>query len=446
MKIKLMAALAVGALAFLGACSKDSTSGGGGEPDTSNNVRIRITHPQNTTSRTVADPMTGETPTDLEAGHIFFCNTAGVIVKHVSIDNAGWGSQDLTIDDILDQQAVVQDVPEWPGLYCVIVSGISNEDLGLDGRTDRDLEDENISTINNVQVPLSLLNNTNGDVTDVPMYGTGVVDRTATGITTEGLEEYDAAVSVRMYSVAARLQIEKLTPIVYEDPINGFKATIDSFTVEGIYLNNVYNNKGLSYQVDAIPGVDDANYITTSQDPLFYLPTSTIYDADGIGFWMADNGMSTQVLNADPTADPSSFFIDEHVWAYNVHPSNQVTVAEDDEYQDTDVPHVVVRFSEVTITIEDLDPDDDIDIATTTENIAATGPQFITLARYRFGAGDDNAGDLITRFDKNQIYTLGDIRFNFDNLNPIPEADPMDVHVTVEMIPWTDHPIVWDNN
>ncbi len=424
-RISILAAMAVALLALVASCSRENT-GAEFDPQGTSSVMISLNYPDSDSTRADADPIADGTKLELQAGHILFCDASGEILKHVGIDNTV-GSQNFTIGEISTDplqtgEAVVQNLPNT----VVRAHLISNDQQGKIGSASgitTNLEGTDIEDVLDYMMQIGDLNNADGDVANVALYGKGDINFLASG-TTPGGKKFGAAVMLDVKALATRLQIKKISAkdyVEYDptdlDPSDGtdvLRTTkIDSYTIEGIYVNFYFGQDkvGPEKPVDVLDLINNGSVVEkySTSDPL------APYGTGNAGETMAD------YLDIDASGSPLSVVpATKSIWAYNLFPGN--------------APHVIVRFSEVTLSQWD---------GTGTQigtPITITDPRFITVKGFLFDGGGTVSG-----FEANHIYTIDDIAFDYDDLTDEPEKEPLDVLVRVNLMPWKDHSIVWDN-
>jgi hypothetical protein len=384
-------------------------------------IRIRLHYDGSADTRAQGPIIADQTQLEMGPGHIFFTDAAGRIVHHVGIVDGevgvpytGAGSEGVSLADLRENGEVIEQV-SLSARKCVIVSrdalgGIA-EGSGFTGN----LEGTNISEVKEAMADVSDMNITTGDdagsVATVPLFGEGDIVP-ASG--TENGKDYNAAVSVTMNSVASRVQIRQISAATTPTEIDEESSrtmTITGFTVEGIYINNYYEQMALGAQrvSEGDPvhnGTGVANYVSTSG--IYFQSTGTGYNlADAVG--AGDDG-NVVALSGDGRG-----------WVYNLFPTPVSNASA--------VPHIVIRLSSVTV-VDSSAPDTPV----------TYNDQFLTIGSIRDAASKAE----IVQFDRNYLYTLGNIEFSFANLSSIPEAQSIDVLVSVTMMKWNNRDVEWN--
>ncbi len=173
---------------------------------------------------------------------------------------------------------------------------------------------------------------------------------------------------------------------------------------------------------------DPARYSTTDITAPYYQGVPKAYAATLADSFTAPNNAAT----GDPTVAGGLAFAPNQIiggdpdlrelWAYNLIPGT--------------APHVIIKFSEVEYVNEN-------NVAQT----PITEPRYLTLQTFKYSAAGPghSAGDIITTFVKNNVYTLSDIRFDIDDIEDVPEEDGLDVLIQVNLMHWIDNEIEWSD-
>jgi hypothetical protein len=343
----------------------------------------------------------------LKAGHIFFCTPTGIVSKHVGLGN-GAGSQQLLLSDISSSGATGEGVVEGvlsTATKCYIISNVPTAVIANTGN----LEGSDINDILAKVVYVAQIIDYDGLVANVPMLGEGNVDMTASG-STAGSKSFDATVTVAINALAARLQVGTFTGV--DKTVGTVNTSITKFKIKGIYITHTNDQMTLGSVVSATPEVDRGQSTTAYTKSAYGTDLECLVDE------FASPKLST--TTTPPKVSPAA----GKTWNYNLFPNAAI------------VPHIVVKLSDIYIS-KDGAPE---------ELFNGGGDHFLTLTKFSFGSavGGHSAGDLVTKFEANNIYTLGDIQFNFTHLSVTPEPTPIDVLVKVTMAEWVDNPIVWE--
>jgi hypothetical protein len=414
-KINVMAAAAIVTLATFSSCSKDP----GTDPANEfNKVKFQVTYATDAQSRADGALVANDESLVMKTGHIFFTDAGGRIVEHVRIvSNAGDGAplKEVLLTDIAPtaREAVVIDVP-GTAVACHILSNDVAASMSGITVTGTGMTGQNISAVLSLAATVNNLNAAS-DVSAVPLYGTGNIVAQS-GTTTVNNRPYEATVNVKINAVGGRLQIKEISSATYaytDDQGRSQNITIGDFTVEAIYINNYYPTT----TVGAWNGAT-GNPVNNGSDLAKYAITGTTDYASPSG----QARKLVDELNRTSASGALKPNTANGGWVYNVFPTANGVQA--------NVPHIIVKFSEVKYT----------DSGNAAAGEQTIEDQFITIAKYKLSTG----GTVVNEIASTNIYTFGDIEFNFGNLSPLPEADKLDVLVTVEMMKWKDNSVVWD--
>jgi hypothetical protein len=412
-KINVMTYVAIVALLALGSCTKEN--GGEADPGEMTTVKFQVSY-EGGTSRAVANPLnTGDLLT-LKAGHIFFTDGGGNIVRHVGIVEganltSGPGSERVSLTTVMGEEAVILNVPASVQRCYILANDVAAKIGGSTGVTGNQ-EGNNISTILNLTTTAPNLNSAAGDLSTVAQFGSGTIVPGA-GQTAVGNVPYDAAVEVPIRALTSRIQIKKITGGVFEykdSEDEDQQITIDNFTVEGIYINNYYSEM-------TVASTWPSAVVNHLQDVTKYTTAGTApYSSTGNGYKLADAPLA-QADNSLIVAPADN----SKVWAYNVFPTSESAA------NNANVPHIIIKLSSVTFT----------DSGTGAQNTLTN--QYLTIAKIMTQGGSAT----VNAFLPNNSYTFNDIVFDYSKLSPLPEATEIDVLVTVDLIKWTDNSVVW---
>lgn len=455
----MVAMLAV--LAAMASCSKDPGDGGANLPEDVGAVMVSVSYPSDAT-RAVGDKLKDSEPMKMTSANIFFTDDDGVIIKHVGVGNEN-GSMNFTVRQIESGEGVIKNMTN-ESTKCHILANFMTfrEEDKIEGdKLSVDLADgtTNISTVLDNMMTLNDINDDEGSVANLPLYGVGDVKFVTeggdpiSGTSNAGLK-FGGMVDVKLNSLATRLQIGKITATPWRQTLSGVEGAavwdeesqdwlewedagdimrtveITEFEVQGIYINYFYGKKKLD------PTEEPAGtLIDGKQGYMYYMPNSPNYKPESGGYKVYDQPEDAAVAEDDKPLtlfpDPDAEDPTARVWAYNLLPGA--------------VPHIVVRFSKVVIKdsedqIEDEDPDDPSDDVTEDITEGGTIPYFITVRGFNVGATP------VTTFAVNNLYTLSNLAFNYTDLSEIPEDNSLNVLVNVEMMKWKNNEITWNKN
>lgn len=401
-QFKVMVAAALVGL-VMASCAKDNEISKDDTLTGKTSVKIQLVY-GHTDTRADGAAIADKTNLDFTEGHIFFATSSGTIDKHIGVGNSA-GSIQVSKTDLKGGEVVVEGL-SGSATRCYILFTDVNAKIGSSTGITGDLRGKDISTIKSMVIPVGNINDASGAVANVPLYGEGVVEVVSPDKTSGG-SDYNAKVSVTINSLAARLQIGKISAKVYNytNDSGNQTVTIDAFTVGGIYINNFHQDMTVGSTAGTIiDGADNAGKYSTA--------AGTSYATGGIGEKLCD------VLKTAATGSPLAVAANG-VWAYNLFP--------------TTVPHIIIELTNVKYT----------DSATGTQITIPS--QFIAVQSFKYAPGHANAGEVVTNFAANNIYTLSDIQFNFTNMVHSPYEKTMDVLVEVQMMKWLNNGIVWNN-
>jgi hypothetical protein len=353
--------------------------------------------------RAVGEAITGTTTeSTLTAGHIFFYNsTTGLIDKHVGLDQPGITPNE-TLTDLRAGGVVITGV-DGNVDRCMIV--FNDNGLITTSMTGRQM-----SEVLDAVVLVAEINNTDGSIDNVPLTGTAPlddVDGSAAPV------PYTRQVDMRVTPVGTRLQVGRISAGSYTPEGGGDVVAITAFTVDGIFVTHVNSRMTMSGVAATAPEVD---YLQDQSKYVAPTVTGSGYATGGPGEKLTD--IPDQATGAgDPPAVLAGATA-TGVWAYNLLP--------------TTIPHIVIRLSDVQYTIG------------TGEPRTLAGFKWLTVSRYHFDAG---TGDTpVEEFEPGEVYTIGNLVFNWSHMTDLPETKDGDVNVKVTVAPWVNNDVHWDNN
>jgi hypothetical protein len=161
-----------------------------------------------------------------------------------------------------------------------------------------------------------------------------------------------------------------------------------------------------------------SNLVSNEQDPLKYLASA--YTTAGVACLAEEfggtpkAGTGTPNLSAAPAAGK--------YWVYNLFP--------------TTVPHIIIKIAAGAKYLP---------AGTGATEQTITTVKYITVSTFKYSGGTKDGQD-VAMFEANNIYTLGDIQFDYEDLSDNPEDKAVDALVTVQMLPWVENTIIWSNN
>ncbi|MDR2890143.1 MAG: hypothetical protein LBV18_00805 [Alistipes sp.] len=409
-KFLTLAAAAACTAAMFASCQKDAGNGTKPQEDnTPRTVALKMVYPETDGTRaTGATPVTTADYIDFTSGHIFFVNTASFnIEKHVGIGNSAGSVQVVDVQDFIDAEVVIAEVPAAADAAILIANEIPSGAFGASGITGN-LEGTLYTDIIHNPITVISLNDAAGTVDNVPIFSADTtVERTA-GATPVGEIPFDATVTLPLTTPAARIEIASISavPVTIETAGVTETFTVTDFTVEGIYINNYF-------PVSDIQGAYGENVETPRAvynngiDPANYATTGTTQYVTGNAIGLADL--------VEEAAVEGSVVSETGVWAYNIFGGI---------YAATSHPHIVIKISSFTYEI-DLGGD-------VTERTVST-PRFLTVTGFTNSATDTH----IASIANGTVYSFADLTFDYTNLSPIPEpGTEYAVQAIVTVTPW----------
>jgi hypothetical protein len=372
-------------------------------------VRLSITHGQPAT-RTVAEGIDVQAPVahghtlnvGSGSGHLFFITGDGIITKYVRVlpsgsNNDDGGNTTIGFDKIKGAGgSVIENVPYASEHACIIMN------LPGDGEITGATVGYPISGVMPVVTTEQLYDDdTNGGVDKMPVIGAGAL------IATPG-EAYNKVVEMGVKGIGARIEIREIrTEVVALREITAFKLT-------GIFINNYYPY--IPY-FDEYPALMNAGSDTLNYSAQFFNANngSTLYTADygGLGVTGISSYSETLSVNAGQDAEGEDL-----VWGYNFFP-NEMT--EDKEC----LPHIVLRFQAVSV-YDDHGGGPNYTVTDVT--------RFVTVKGYKIQVN----GDLLSlpTLLRGFVYQIDDFVISYEELQPLPETNAIDVSVTANVIGW----------
>ncbi len=390
MKPLIFTIAACAALAFA-SCSNDGNGNGAGSPQPApgetKSAYIKI----KTGARTRSDEATATgTTATLYSALIYFMDGSPDPVVYEIMSAAPTGA-DLTLAQ-LEEGVLVEDIPSSvTQVYVVGNYDVTDENgNGADFPTDAGDPGVNSLRLSDVRdVVLDIEQVSYGRLADGTVIGNliTVMDGQSTLYVYEtndndwngdtALTEGDYYANVTISPVVARIEIEEIS----------YTGTLESFTLEGIYINNYYQQMpvGLTRLAPTNNGSNPDHYDVASTD-FAYRAYSVMYDLIGEG------------ATGDATFTP-----DNGVWAYQVFGNSNP------------VPHIILKLTDVVA-----------------DGGASLGDRYVTVSGFADGFGDE-----IMSLSRNTVYKITDLAFTDADIDPLPEPTDVNVWVHVEVEPWT---------
>lgn len=367
MKLKSIMAAALAAVVTLASCSKEDNAVN--NPGDAERFMVKISVPTETETRAV-EGTSGTTGLTLVGGKILFSGGSGVISKVVTIvaDAATPTADQVKLGDITTGY-VFEEINSNTTAVTFIGAHSSNPTITA-GTTNISAVNDHVFTV--AQIAGSV-------VANVPIYGTD------TSLTTETISSKKTLVAdFSVKAIGSRIQIK------------GIKgdATVKSFTVEGIWINNYFPNMPYKQTLTAGNIVNNGSDVTKYVSP---------YGAPAL----ADvaSAMGSKVSDKEYVAGTNQF------WAYNVIPNVGLDKAQ--------LPHIIIKLGNL------------ID-----KNDGTHGTRYLTVTGYKVG------GTAITTMTGGNSYTFGGtdgLVFTIDDVTEKPEEKSVQGKVTIQAIAWADN-------
>ncbi|MCD8261274.1 MAG: hypothetical protein LUD15_07115, partial [Bacteroides sp.] len=211
------------------------------------------------------------------------------------------------------------------------------------------------------------------------LYG----DNPANWTGTAPLTAEDLYANVTIAPINSRIEIVQFT----------YTGELQSFTLEGIYINNYYSDLPLS--------LDPTGYTVTNNGS-----DVTLYDrTDADNYTYSYYTTLQDYVNSAQTAITGTRVIApaDGTWAYHVFGDSNP------------VPHIIVKFTD----------------AVTSAGATIATPLYLTVRGFRNGNGAE-----IVSFEPNTIYKITDLAFTDSDLGIRPEEETINIWVNVEIETW----------
>ncbi|MDR2763985.1 MAG: hypothetical protein LBB90_03035 [Tannerella sp.] len=196
----------------------------------------------------------------------------------------------------------------------------------------------------------------------------------------------------KLAPLAARLEIGKISSALGSD--------IDSFRVDGIFINNYYGAVSLAGDAPAA-AIKNTNVADFAQPSSAYPATDAgiLFDyKDAANFSLgisADNGRSYTPSTGD-------------AWTYNPLAPKTCSV------EALTTPHIVIRLSGIH----------------TANGVDYNGEWYLTISGLKVG------NSKVNYLEPGKVYSIKNIAFSHSNIQPEPEMKTMDVTVEVNLVEW----------
>ncbi len=377
-----MMVAALAALTFA-ACSNDNSVG-----TTTEGEGIYIRFAGLSESRSESTPVADQTPVKFNSGYLVFGNFVADEITHVvGITSGTVTPNTVTVNALENGQ---------------LFSGIDADYVYVFGNLSvTPVVGNALTTLLANAVEVADQTDTAGRLTTATLYGEGQIEDVSPGSNGQlARADKEAIFSVKPH--AARFEISKIAG----------DATISSFNLAGIYINNTYVKLGLN------GSALDANLLADGGDLLNYGIDHTQYAATaGYGSYATlydefSGGLASTSAVVEPTTG--------NVWSYNVlAPIGQTNTV-------SAVPHIVLHFTDMTLVGGGM---------YNNQTTGTSGEAYLTISRY-FLSGVEQA------IEPSKIYKISSVDFDENDLDDVPEEknqneDGFTVYVEVEFVNWT---------
>jgi hypothetical protein len=403
MKNLIFTAAALAALT-LASCIK---SGGELPTDEISDVAIGITLPGGNTTRTVGEGLNGNNIADLTAGDVFLYYADGTIYSHLALykdgDAPGYGDAQYTFAQITsttdNDYVIVVSVPANVTKCMVVLNAFDDQDQKI---ISTGQVGNNISTIKD-KVAKANAFNLDATIDHVALVAEDNIENIS-GSTggPSGDQKYSRMADMSVGAIGTRVQIAKLTAGVAS---NGY--TIESYKVAGIYINNFYPSMLL--------GRDAENEIQYGAAALVDNRSAEAKYGGADNQYTGDN--SSLAITTGYTPESSEGIVapaSPNHWVFNLVPNGNV-------------PHIIIKLTDIVVKNSE-------DATVTVDDQT----RWLTIDAY--------GGIAEQVFEPNNMYTLADVPFTYEDMTDEPYTDNENVAVHVTVTPWAKHDVTWDKN
>jgi hypothetical protein len=295
------------------------------------NITISLRIDQPTYTRAVSNPIPVNTEPLFNTGDLFLVTSAGIIMEHFSIINGGVGvdanARTINRSCLTNGVVTIEGVPP----------SLRNGEVVIIGNTGIN---SNLANINHIGATvIDILNQSQFHLTS-PSYGVnlfGSAPLTSWSISA-GVETWSPAAPVRLAPTVARLEITNIVGM----------GNIESFSVEGVFIDNFYRLAHVNGTIPndipvTVPGatVGTPNLINN-------ITLGRIFAYNTSGYPTAFNGVTFDwhaggLPSAPVTINPHGIFPavspgTGNVWSYQLFARNTTTP-----------PHIVFRLRDVQV-------------------------------------------------------------------------------------------------
>lgn len=384
MKIKTMMCAALAAVTFA-ACSNDSDN-----PvvpaEEADGVYIRFAGLSGET-RAESAPVADQTPVTFTDGYLVFGDFGADEITHVVTITNNTASANTVTVNALENGVLFSGIEAD---YVYVIGNVTAVSPVVGG---------SVSALLATTVEVDDQTDTTGGLTTATLYGEGqIVDVTPGSNGQVAGAEKEAIFSVKPH--AARFEISKIAG----------DATIASFELAGIYVNNTYVKLGLN------GSALNANLTTAGGDLLNYGTDASQYTAaTGYSSYLTlFDEFTTPIASTSAAVAPAA----GNVWSYNVlAPAGQGNTV-------NAVPHIVIHFGKMVT--ED---------GNYVNGVTGGQDAYLTISRYFLSSVEQP-------IEASKIYKIASVAFDKNDLDDVPEEKNQDedgftVYVEVEFVDWT---------
>jgi hypothetical protein len=402
MKTYILTAAALAAFA-LTSCMKS------GEvfPAEISDVAIGITLPGGSNTRTVGTGLTGNNIADLTTGDVFLYYADGTIYSHLVLYKDGTkpahGDAQYTFDQITsttdNDYVIVVSVPANVTKCMVVLNAFDDQDQKI---ISTGQVGNNISTIKE-KVAKANAFNLDATIDHVALVAEdNIENNTGTTGGPNGDQKYSRMADMSVGAIGTRVQIAKLTAGVAS---NGY--TIESYNVAGIYINNFYSSMLLGRSETNAIQYGDATLVHNGSVEANYGGSGDQYTGDNSSLAITTGYTQASTNGVVAPASPNH-------WVFNLVPNGNV-------------PHIIIKLTDIVV------KNSEGATVTVDDNI-----RWLTI--------DEYGGITEQIFQPNNMYTLADVPFTYEDMTDEPYKDNQNVAVHVTVTPWTNHNVTWKKN
>lgn len=218
---------------------------------------------------------------------------------------------------------------------------------------------------------------------------------TGLSIIQDGSDNQSTA-SVKLKPVPSRIEVKNF--IATPKPSDFGGSEIQSFTVEGIYINAFYTQGYLDDEIT----IEDNNKVDNGSDTQKY--TEAAY---GDNAFMCDDLEEGEYTSTASTTEGEIWKVSP-VLAEATHPYWGYQVLKGD------VPHMVVKMN------------------VTYEGATVAEERYLTITGYKKKTGGE-----LEKVERGAVYRITDLKFDASDLTPTPYEKSKTVTATVEVLAWT---------